>query len=244
MSAFKAFCVRYGISPLPASELTLRYFCAHLSRTVTYQTLKVYLAGIRLLHIEQGYPEPTANAHLLQYLCTGIRRSRRDAPRVRSPITLHILRTLQRQLGHSDIPAQDKLLYWAAFTLGFFGFLRASEYSAPSHHHHNPTRTLTLRDLSVKHQSLEISLRRSKTDRFGNSATVLVGSTSSSLCPVRAMKRYLIIRRTLPPGPLFIFSQGHFLTRRDVSNTLKKLLGSAGMDPQCYEAHYCSQPTH
>ncbi len=33
---------------------------------------------------------------------------------------------IKRQLSSSALTAQDKLLYWAVFTLAFYGFLRAS----------------------------------------------------------------------------------------------------------------------
>jgi len=58
-STYSAFCKEQGIPLLPASELTLHYFCAYLSNTVSYSTLKVYLAGIWLLHIEHDYDDPT-----------------------------------------------------------------------------------------------------------------------------------------------------------------------------------------
>ena len=71
--SYLTFCTGYGINPLPASELTLRYFCTELSATVSHATLKVYLAGVRLLHIEQFFPDPLRDVPLLHYLCTGIR---------------------------------------------------------------------------------------------------------------------------------------------------------------------------
>ena len=46
------FCTQHKISPLPAYETTLRYFCAHLSHSTAHPTIKVYLAGIRLLYTE------------------------------------------------------------------------------------------------------------------------------------------------------------------------------------------------
>lgn len=189
------------------------------------------------MHIEQGLADPTQNTHLLQYLCTGIRRSRVDAPRHRLPITISILHTLHCQLERSDTPSQDKLLYWAAFTLAFFCFLRASEYTSPSHHYYNPAKHLSLTDVSLKSQSLQICIKRSKTDKFGRTAKILVGSTGSSICPVRAMKKYLHNRTARPPGPLFTSSNGQFLTRRDVSSMLKSVLHSAGLDPQRYSSH-------
>ena len=138
VAAFLSFCQQRRIAPLPASELTLRYFCTHLSSSLSAQTIKVYLAAIRLLHIENSLQDPTKDKPLLHYLCIGIKRSKCEAPGKRSPVTLDLLRTIKQELRQADFPDKDKRLYWAAFTLAFYGFLRASEYTAPSQHSYNP----------------------------------------------------------------------------------------------------------
>ena len=236
-AAFTRFCHKHGIPPLPASELTLRYFCTHLSKSVSYQTIKVYLAAIRLLHLEHGFEDPTRDTPLLTYLCIGIRRSGRSTNTTRLPITIPLLRVIKHQLSTSTLPAQAKLLYWAAFTLAFYGFLRASEYSCPTHSKFTNTRHLLLRDISITTNSLSVHLKRSKSDRFGKSATVLVGATGSSTCPVRAMHKFLTARQAQPSGPLFTFTSGKFLTRSDISRTTKRLLRAAGIDPVRYSSH-------
>ena len=111
ISAFRTFCRERGIPLLPASELTLRYFCAHLSQSVTYATIKVYLAGIRLLHIEHGFTDPMKDKPLLDYLCSRIRRSGKSSSRSSLPITVFHLRTIKRQLASSSYSSHDKLLY-------------------------------------------------------------------------------------------------------------------------------------
>jgi len=45
---------QYHLIPAPVSSLTLQYFCACESTTVSYKTIKVYLAAILLNHIECG----------------------------------------------------------------------------------------------------------------------------------------------------------------------------------------------
>jgi len=40
---------------------------------VSYKTIKVYLAGTHLEHLERGFEDPTKD-ELLQLLCTGIPR--------------------------------------------------------------------------------------------------------------------------------------------------------------------------
>ena len=52
---FLSFCDTYGLSPLPASEDTLILFVMHLAARIKPQSISVYLAGIRSLHVANGY---------------------------------------------------------------------------------------------------------------------------------------------------------------------------------------------
>ena len=61
VNSFLQFCYRFNITPYPASSLTLQFFCADLAQRVSYKTIKVYLTGIRLAHLERGYLDPTSN---------------------------------------------------------------------------------------------------------------------------------------------------------------------------------------
>ena len=92
IKAFYKFCNKFRIQPLPASSLTLQFFCVDISGHVSYKTLKVYLAAIRLVHLEHDLDDPT-NDHLLHLVCKGIRRLQGDSTRQRLPITINLLKT-------------------------------------------------------------------------------------------------------------------------------------------------------
>ena len=53
---------------------------------------------------------------------------------------------------------------------------------------------------------------------------VRVGVSSADLCPVSALVGYLRVRRS--GGPLFLFHDGRYLTRRHVSVVLRGALGT------------------
>ena len=95
--SYQQFCDRFNIQQFPATSLTLRYFCTSIAQRVSYKTIKVYLAGIRLEHLERGLHDPTDDK-LLQLLCTGIKRSQGTTTRSRLPITINLLRSLKTQL--------------------------------------------------------------------------------------------------------------------------------------------------
>lgn len=129
--AFQQFCYQFTIPSIPATPLTLRYFCVSIVHKVSHKTIKVYLAGIRLEHIERGFLDPT-NDELFLLLCKGIKRSQGSARRTHHPITINILCTLKSKLREeSSYSLLEKRLLWSAFTLAFYGFFRASEFATP-----------------------------------------------------------------------------------------------------------------
>ena len=114
------------------APLILRYFCCYMACHVSYKTIKVYLAGICLGHIERGFEDPTKD-ELLYLLCTGIKRSQGVSSCTRLPITITVLQTLKSQLSlDPSFSPLEKRLLWAAFTLAFYGFLRANEFATPN----------------------------------------------------------------------------------------------------------------
>jgi len=126
VSSFLQFSAQYHIIPCcQASSLTLQYFCINLAHSVSYKTIKVYLAGIRLAHLEHGHPDPTS-AEFLHLVIRGIRHSQGDSTCQRLLITINLLQTLKCQLRNMDLSSVEKCLMWAAFTTAFYGFLRIS----------------------------------------------------------------------------------------------------------------------
>ena len=109
--------------------------------------------------------------------------------------------------------AQDPrvVMLWAACCLGFFGFMRAGEFTFPTSSHFDPESMLSPEDVSVdRHQSpslLCVKLKCSKTDPFRAGVAIFLGRTDNVLCPVAAVLAYLAIRPQAP-GPLFVFKDG------------------------------------
>ena len=60
LTRFMEFCywsqgINSNGSPLPANEWTLMLFVTALSRSLKASSIKVYLAGVRSLHVENGF---------------------------------------------------------------------------------------------------------------------------------------------------------------------------------------------
>ena len=163
--------------------------------------------------------DPTKEVPLLHYLCTAIRRPNGDNKRSRLPITLQLLHVIQRKLFcKQSLAPLDKALFWAAFTLAFYGSLQASEYTSPSPTHYLRQLHLLTQDVTICKEGMEVHIKGSKTDQFKNSTTLHIARLGMPTCPVRAMEKFLGQSSHKNSLPLFTFRNGRFLTRIDVSS--------------------------
>ncbi len=232
---FERFCTSHGLHSLPASEHTIRLFCTKESARVTAATISTYVAAIRMNHLTCGFADPTADAPLLSLLLTGIKRTSKATRQPRQPVTISTLKLIKHSLN-TLYPAHDRHMLWAACTLAFYGFLRASEYTAPTKRRSSRF-TLTARQVVLTEDSITVRLRRSKTCQFKMPPPIHIGATNDSTCPVSAMACYLAERRAPHSSPLFLFRDDSFLTVRQVSSTLRQTLQAAGLDPTGFSSH-------
>ena len=115
---FLELCQWINAAPLPVSEWTLMLFCAHLSKTIKAASIKVYLSGVRSLHIENGFTNPLSNCLRLERVLWGIKRCQGLSKREWLPVTLTVLSRIRRVL---NFDGYDDILFWAACCTGFFG---------------------------------------------------------------------------------------------------------------------------
>ena len=226
INAYSLFCSRFNIAPLPASVLTLQYFCVDKSQSVSYKTLKVYLAAIRLMHIENGFSDPTTDESL-HLVCRGIRRQQHNSERTRMPITINVLRTLKYQLRTSQRSLLEQCLLWTAFTLSFYGFLRASECL-----------NLTWSDILLHTDHISITLCQRLTHSVEDNQSIYNYTTSTTTCPVQALRKYSDMVSITQPEQL-VFSAGTIspLSRPQLTIILRQLLSQAGLCPSHFASH-------
>ena len=242
---FVEFCHLFKRIPvqqcLPATESLLSEFAVYLARTIKYSSIKNYLAAVRHYHICQGFQLNFQKMKHLQLVLRGIKRSQGDQIRIRLPITIHHLQLFHMLLSIPATQNYDSLMLWAAMTLAFFGFLRLGELTCNSKF--NPDIHLTADNVSFsfnqsmhKPISMTILIKESKTDLFRVGQTITIGASSSTLCPVLAMKQYLS-RRKLLSGPLFIHDSGKPLTEQTITNETRSLLTKLGFNAALYAGH-------
>ena len=117
-------------------------------------------------------------------------------------ITMSLLRQIKEELARaSDLLPSDKLMLWSAFTLAFYGFLRSSEFTAPSATQFNPLVHLSNSDVSFNSGGcLTLHLKSSKTDPYRQGCTLLIAPSHRSVCACMGSQKV----------PLHAFLQQHF----------------------------------
>ena len=230
----------FHIQPLPITETVQSSFAAYLAQSVTWTTVRSYLSAIRFYQIKAGFPDPSLTpCPRLPYVLNGIHKSSPDCNTLhRLPLTPDHLRSIHATWSKSTV-SYDKSMLWAAFCIGFFGFLRSGEFTH-TFAAGTESATLLVSDVSIDSRSnpriLTIRLRKSKTDQFFKGTDIHLGRTGDILCPVSAMLSYMAIRPNTK-GPLFIFQDGTPLSRQQLINHLRKALSQAGICPSGYSGH-------
>lgn len=173
---------------------------------------------------------------VLQYVLRGVRRAPRPPRQPRLPITPKILRHIKNQWA-SHGGETDYVMLWAACCVGFFGFMRAGEFTCTQGGQSPP---LTVKDVAVDERAnpsmVRIHLMHSKTDPFRHGVDIYLGRTGRDLCPVAALLAFMAVRPAVD-GPLFVFANGTPLTRDRLVEAVRHALQQAGVPAAGYSGH-------
>ena len=136
-----------------------------------------------------------------------------------------------------DLSTHNHSMLWAACCIGFFGFLRAGEFTVNAPF--DPAIHLSVNDIQADSlfnpQSFRILIKCSKTDPFRQGCYIYIGTGRHDLCPVHALAQYLHFRGSAP-GPLFILSDGTPLSRQWLASSIRSIFSAAGV-PGCFSGH-------
>ena len=227
------------LQSLPVSKQVLCCFVAKLgTESLSYQTIKCYLSAVRHYSIMAGHGNPfnPGAFPVLQYILREVRRAPRPPARPHLPITPKILRLIKSQwTPHGG--ETDFVMLWAACCVGFFGFMRAGEFtSRPG----EQSPSLTVEDIAMDDRKnptmVRIHLKHSKTDPFRHGVDIYLGRTGRDLCPVGALLAFMAVRPAVK-GPLFVFANGTRLTRDRLVEAVCRALQQAGIPTAGYSGH-------
>lgn len=174
----------------PVSVQQVRSFIAFLSlKGFSQKTAANYVAGIAYEHKINDMVNPVDN-FIVRKMLEGFKRFRQSKD-TREPITIAMLQAVSQALPWVCSNPFETALFQAAMLLGYFGFLRISEYTAKAKTRHD--RALQLKDIHIAMDgSVAIHISRSKTDQAGKGAGIIIEPCSiKQICPGRALQNYL-----------------------------------------------------
>ena len=228
---FGAFCAKHGLNSLPTEPKIVSLYLTHLSKNSKISTLRRRLVSISTLHKLKGHYLDTKHPIIVENLM-GIRRVKGSIQKGKKPILINHLKSIINVINDQKIDEIKKLRDKTIILIGFGGGFRRNELISIDHE-----------DLELVPEGLKISIRRSKTDQYGEGMIKgLPYFTNEIYCPVANLKNWLQISK-IKSGPIFRrFAKGSYLTENRLTDQsvvllIKEYLNLAGIDNKNFSGH-------
>ena len=229
---FGAFCIKNGFKNLPSEPKIVSLYLTHLAtKEIKLSTIKRRLVSIGVIHKIKGHYLDTKHPAIVENLL-GIKRRKGTIQKGKKPILINQLRILLKVIDEEKIHDIKKLRDKSIILIGFAGGFRRNEIVS-----------LNREDLDFVYEGVKITVKRSKTDQFGEGSIKALPYFQESLyCPVTILKRWLNVSK-ITNGPIFRrFTKGSKLTKnrltdQTVALIIKYYLGKAGIDSKNYSGH-------
>ena len=231
-SDFGLFCVQSGFKALPTDPKIVSLYLTYLStKNVKLSTIKRRLVSIGVIHRMKGHYLDTKHPAIVENLM-GIKRRKGTIQIGKKPILISNLKQLIDVIDEEKIEEINKLRDKSILLIGFAGGFRRNEIVS-----------LDKEDLEFVFEGLKITVKRSKTDQFGEGLTKGIPYFENiAYCPVTILQKWLNISK-ITKGPLFRkISKGsrlleNRLTDQTVALIIKKYLNKSGIDSSNYSGH-------
>ena len=228
---FGAFCAKHGIDSLPTEPKIVSLYLTHLSKNLKMSTLKRRLVSISMVHRLKGHYLDTKHPIIIENLM-GIKRIKGSIQKGKKPILINHLKSIINVIDQQKINEIKKSRDKTIVLIGFGGGFRRSELISIDHE-----------DLEFVPEGVKITLRRSKTDQFGEGMVKGLPYFSNELyCPVINLKKWLELSN-IKSGPIFRrFAKGSVLTNNRLTDQsvvliIKDYLNLAGIENKNYSGH-------
>jgi site-specific recombinase XerD len=229
---FGLFCAQNGLKSFPSEPKIVSLYLTHLStKDAKMSTLKRRLVSIGVIHKLKGYYLDTKHPSIIENLM-GIKRRKGSIQKGKKPILISNLKKIINVIDQQKKEQIKKIRDRSIILIGFSGGFRRNEIVS-----------LDFDDLDFVQEGLKISLRRSKTDQFGEGTLkALPYFDSAEYCPVLSLQKWIEVSN-IKSGPLFRrFTKGsnlseNRLTDQTVALLIKEYLQLAGIDNKNYSGH-------
>ena len=228
---FSSYCAKHGLNSLPTEPKIVSIYLTHLSKSSKISTLRRRLVSISMVHKLKGHYLDSKHPIIVENLM-GIRRVKGSIQNGKKPLLINhltlIINVINDQKNNEIKKFRDK----SVILIGFGGGFRRTELISINHE-----------DLEFVPEGLKITIRKSKTDQFGEGMIKgLPYFANEEYCPVVNLKKWLEISK-INSGPIFRrFSKGPFLTENRLTDQsvvllIKKYLNLAGIENQNFAGH-------
>ena len=155
----------------------------------------------------------------------------------RQPITPSMLAKIIGNLARICSSPYEQALFRAAFSLGYFAFLRVGEFTANSKT--DPGHALHVHNIHLSaDKAITINMPSSKTDQRKHGTRLNIQPCADKdICPGTAVASFLQLFRPNVGGLLFVHADGSPLTRFQLAAVLKKSLKLSGFQAGRYSTH-------
>ena len=228
---FGAFCAKHGFNSMPTEPKVVSLYLTHLSANSKISTLRRRLVSIGVVHKIKGHYLDTKHPVIIENLM-GIKRKKGSIQTGKKPILINHLKQIINVIDEQKIEKIKKLRNRTLILIGFGGGFRRTELIS-----------IDYEDLDFVEEGVKITLRRSKTDQFGEGLVKgLPYFTNEKYCPVTSLKNWINLSK-IKTGPIFRrFAKGsiltnHRLTDQSVVLIIKDCLKLAGIENQNFSGH-------
>ena len=228
---FAAFCVKHNFRSMPTDPKIVSLYLTHLSKTSKISTLRRRLVSIGVVHKLKGHYLDTKHPAIIENLM-GIKRIKGSKQIGKKPILISHLKQIINVINEQDIEEIVKLRNKTLILIGFGGGFRRTELIS-----------IDYEDLEFVNEGVKITLKRSKTDQFGEGMIKgLPYFSNETYCPVMSLKNWLQISK-IKTGPIFKrFVKGSVLTSNRLTDQsvvliIKDCLKLAGIENNNFSGH-------
>ena len=111
--------------------------------------------------------------------------------------------------------------------------MRSAEFVSYSTTTFDPDNTLLVSDIHLSVDTINVSIKSSKTDPFKRGCIIRTGETGGLLFPVQAITNFIQLRGSAP-GPLYKFHDSSYLTRQYFSYMLQTVFPTASLNTHSF----------
>ena len=229
---FSLFCLQNNFKTLPSDPSVVSLYLTHLSsKNVKLSTIKRRLVAIGVIHKTKGHYLDTKHPIIIENIM-GIKRRKGSIQKSKKPLLINDLKKIIDVINEQKISDVKKLRDKTIILIGFSGGFRRNEIVS-----------IDFNDVEFVFEGVKITIKRSKTDQFGEGSIKALPHFKTSLyCPVTSLQRWLNISK-ITNGPIFRrFIKGSTLsnkrlTDQSIALIIKEYLNIAGINSKNYSGH-------